>query len=337
MSTDAHVAALRDVHVTFKARGAERGAKVHALTGADLAVEPGETVGIVGESGCGKSTLAKTLVGLQRPTTGAVTYDGRDLWRMNSGERRRYIGRHVGLIFQDPSTSMNRRMPVHQILRDPLDVHRWNSPADRRRRVDDLLSLVGLPRSVSGALPGQLSGGQRQRVAIARALALEPQILIADEPTSALDVSVRAQILNLLLDLKQRLGLAMVYISHDIQTVRRVSDRIITMYLGRIVEETPAAAVDAGTCHPYTRALLSATPSLRHAIAPIPLSGPVPSAVHPPSGCPFRTRCWRATEQCATTMPEISTGPSSPQHHYRCYHPILTTADLVTAGAQELT
>ncbi|MEO7234823.1 MAG: ABC transporter ATP-binding protein, partial [Lapillicoccus sp.] len=174
------------------------------------------------------------------------------------------------------------------------------------------------------------------RVAIARALALEPQVIIADEPTSALDVSVRAQILNLLLDLKQRLNLAMVYISHDILTVRRVSDRVVTMYLGRIVEETPVALVEAQTRHPYTRALLSATPSLLHPIAPIPLTGPVPSSVHPPSGCPFRTRCWRATDTCATQMPPVSTSPESDRHHYRCYHPILTSADLTGAGVEAL-
>ncbi|MGH3586148.1 MAG: ABC transporter ATP-binding protein, partial [Pseudonocardia sp.] len=270
------------------------------------------------------------------PSAGTVAYDGRDVWRMSGGDRRRCIGRHVGMIFQDPATSLNRRMPVRQILRDPLDVHRWRTSADRDRRVDELLSLVGLPRSSAGALPSQLSGGQRQRVAIGRALALEPQILIADEPTSALDVSVRAQILNLLLDLKQRLGLAMVYISHDIQTVRRVSDRVVTMYLGRIVEETPVGSVDDGTHHPYTRALLSATPSLRHEIRPIPLVGPVPSAVDPPSGCPFRTRCWRSTDECARDMPPLRTGPASPLHRYRCFHPVLGAADLVGAGAQEL-
>jgi peptide/nickel transport system ATP-binding protein len=336
-TTGAATVALTDVHVTFKARGSrERGARVHALTGADLAVAPGETVGIVGESGCGKSTLARVLVGLQQPTSGTVHYGGRDVWRMRAGERRRHNGQQVGMVFQDPSTSLNRRMPVQQILRDPLDVHRWRTPAERTRRVDELLGLVGLPRSAAQALPGQLSGGQRQRVSIARALALEPQLLVADEPTSALDVSVRAQVLNLLLDLKERLGLAMVYISHDIQTVTRVSDRVVTMYLGRIVERTPSAAVDDGTCHPYTRALLSATPSLLHPITPIRLTGPVPSPVHPPSGCPFRTRCWRATEKCAAQWPPAATGPTSEQHSYHCFHPALDSRDLVGATAEEL-
>ncbi|WP_433221924.1 oligopeptide/dipeptide ABC transporter ATP-binding protein [Dactylosporangium sp. CS-047395] len=328
---NAAAVALTDVHVTYRTRGA----RVHALTGVDLTVAAGETVGIVGESGCGKSTLAKVLVGLERPAAGTVAYGERDVWQLRGGERRRRIGQQVGMVFQDPSTSLNRRMTVRQILRDPLDIHRWRTPADRANRVDELLALVGLPRSAAASLPAQLSGGQRQRVSIARALALEPRLLIADEPTSALDVSVRAQVLNLLLELKERLGLAMVYISHDIQTVTRVADRVVTMYLGRIVEQTPPEAID-GTCHPYTRALLSATPSLLHPIAPIRLTGPVPSAVHPPSGCPFRTRCWRATGECAERMPPPATGPASPRHQYHCHHPVLTPADLAGAAAEDL-
>ncbi|MER6538133.1 ABC transporter ATP-binding protein, partial [Streptomyces sp900105755] len=175
--------------------------------------------------------------------------------------------------------------------------------------------------ALAEALPGQLSGGQRQRVAIARALALDPDLVVADEPTSALDVSVRAQILNLLLDLRERLGLAMVFVSHDIQTVRRMSDRVITMYLGRIVEDTPAADVTGHARHPYTRALFSATPGLLNPIDPIPLTGPVPSATRPPSGCPFRTRCWRADDACAVRMPDFSAA-SRPGHRYRCHHPV---------------
>ncbi|MEU6394895.1 ABC transporter ATP-binding protein [Streptomyces sp. NPDC046939] len=322
---------LADVHVTHKARsgGLFTRDHVHALTAADLAIAPGETLGVVGESGCGKSTLAKVLVGVQRPTTGTVTYRGDDLWTMPTAERRAALGTGVGMIFQDPSTALNRRLTVRQIIRDPLDVHRRGTPAERADRVQELLSLVGLPKPLADVLPGQLSGGQRQRVAIARALALEPELVVADEPTSALDVSVRAQILNLLLDLKERLGLALVFVSHDIQTVRRMSDRVITMYLGRIVEETPAADVLDRSRHPYTRALFSATPGLLDPIDPIPLTGPVPSATRPPSGCPFRTRCWRADVTCATTMP----GPRGADGHvFRCHHPVdaeQSTHDLV--------
>jgi peptide/nickel transport system ATP-binding protein len=313
---------VADAHVVYKARsgGLLRRDRVYALTGASLTVEAGETVGVVGESGCGKSTLAKLLVGLEKPTSGAVRYAGRDIWSMRQRERRAAIGSGVGMVFQDPTTAINRRLPIRQVLRDPLDVHRAGTPGQREERVRELLDLVGLPASVADVLPSQVSGGQRQRVAIARALALRPRLLIADEPTSALDVSVRAQILNLLLDLKQQLNLAMIFVSHDIQTVRRMSDRVVTMYLGRIVEEAPARAVPGGARHPYTRALFSATPGLLFPIDPIPLVGPVPSATRPPSGCPFRTRCWKADELCAAELPAVQA--SSGNHLFRCHHPV---------------
>ncbi|MEV4114948.1 ABC transporter ATP-binding protein [Nonomuraea sp. NPDC049695] len=316
---------LKDVHVVHKARsgGLLSRDRVYALTGADLTVSPGETVGVVGESGCGKSTLAKVLVGLQRPTQGTVTFRGKDLWSLKEPERRALIGSSIGMIFQDPSTALNRRLPVRQILRDPLNVHRRGTPAERDARVRELIDLVGLPSSVADALPSQLSGGQRQRVAVARALALEPELVVADEPTSALDVSVRAQILNLLLDLKERLGLALVFVSHDIQTVRRMSDRVITMYLGRIVEQAPAQVMPLGARHPYTRALFSATPGLISPINPIPLVGVVPSATRPPSGCPFRTRCWRADDQCAAEWPAAQ---AEDDHLFHCHHPVAAGA-----------
>ncbi|MGW0883852.1 oligopeptide/dipeptide ABC transporter ATP-binding protein [Streptomyces sp. NPDC002671] len=317
------VVEVRDAHVVHKARsgGLFTRDRVYALTGAGLSVAPGETVGVVGESGCGKSTLAQVLVGIQRPTSGSVSFHGRDLWAMPPAERRATVGAGTGMIFQDPATALNRRLTVRRVLRDPLDVHRRGTKAEREERVRELMGLVGLPRALADALPGQLSGGQQQRVAIARALALDPGLVVADEPTSALDVSVRAQILNLLLDLKERLGLALVFVSHDIQTVRRMSDRVITMYLGRIVEETPADRVTDGARHPYTRALFSATPGLLDPIDPIPLTGPVPSATRPPSGCPFRTRCWKADELCADAMPGFSAA-SRPGHRYRCHHPV---------------
>ncbi|MFF5012011.1 oligopeptide/dipeptide ABC transporter ATP-binding protein [Streptomyces sp. NPDC001165] len=327
------VVEVQGAHVVHKARsgGLFTRDRVYALTDADLTVAPGETVGVVGESGCGKSTLAKVLVGIQRPTAGTVSYQGRDLWSMPPAERRATVGAGTGMIFQDPSTALNRRLTVRRVLRDPLDVHGRGTKAEREDRVRELMALVGLPRALADALPGQLSGGQRQRVAIARALALDPGLVVADEPTSALDVSVRAQILNLLLDLKERLGLALVFVSHDIQTVRRMSDRVITMYLGRIVEETPAGRVTDQARHPYTRALFSATPGLLDPIDPIPLTGPVPSATRPPSGCPFRTRCWKADEVCAGAMPDFSAA-SQTGHRYRCHHPVeedRSTRDLV--------
>jgi peptide/nickel transport system ATP-binding protein len=312
---------LDGVHVVHRIRSRRLFGhdNVYALTDARLTLNAGETVGVVGESGCGKSTLAKVIVGLQRPTEGTVRYAGESLWEMTTGQRAKRFGRNVGMVFQDPTTALNRRLSVATIIRDPLDVHRDGTPAERADRVRELMSLVGLPDSVADAVPGQLSGGQRQRVAIARALAPRPALLVADEPTSALDVSVRAQILNLLLSLRERLGLAMVFVSHDIQTVRKMSDRIITMYLGRVVEEAPAAAVPADTRHPYMRALFSATPSLRHAVEPIVLSGPVPSATAPPSGCNFHTRCWKATDECAVALPPLATAGAG--HTYRCIHP----------------
>ena len=312
---------LSGVHVVHRIRAARLFGhdNVYALTDANLTIDAGETIGVVGESGCGKSTLAKVMVGLQQPTAGTVRYAGESLWDMTQSQRATRFGRNVGMIFQDPATALNRRLAVAKIIRDPLDVHREGAPAERADRVRELMSLVGLPDSLADAVPGQLSGGQRQRVAIARALALRPALLVADEPTSALDVSVRAQILNLLIDLRDRLGLAMVFVSHDIQTVRKMSDRIVTMYLGRIVEEAPAAAVPAGTRHPYMRALFSATPSLLHPVDPIVLSGPVPSATAPPSGCTFRTRCWKASDECAEALPPLASATAG--HTYRCIHP----------------
>ncbi|MGW0733820.1 oligopeptide/dipeptide ABC transporter ATP-binding protein [Streptomyces sp. NPDC002851] len=332
---------VRDAHVVHKARsgGLFSRDKVYALTGADFTVAAGETVGVVGESGCGKSTLAKVLVGVERPTSGTVRFGEADLWTMSRAERRATVGAGTGMIFQDPSTALNRRMPVRRILRDPLDVHKRGTPDEREDRVRELMTLVGLPEVLAEALPAQLSGGQRQRVAIARALALHPRLVVADEPTSALDVSVRAQILNLLLDLKARLNLSLVFISHDIQTVRRMSDRVVTMYLGRIVEDAPADEVLTGSRHPYTRALFSATPGLLDPIDPIPLVGPVPSATRPPSGCPFRTRCWKADAECAATMPDftepgLEPGPGNGSgHRFRCHHPVAetqSTQDLLT-------
>ena len=253
---------LRDVHVVHRARTGSlfRPDQVHAVAGVDFSVSRGETVGIVGESGCGKSTLARVMVGLQRPTSGEVLFRGERL--RHRGRDRRTLGRAVSVVFQDPATALNPRMVVREQLIDPLRVHGIGDERSRLERVRELIRLVGLPLSALDVLPRQISGGQRQRVAIARALTLEPDVVVADEPTSALDVSVRAQVLNLLTDLKDELGLGLVFISHDISTVRYVSDRVAVMNAGRIVETGPADVVLSDPSDPYTRTLLAATPSL---------------------------------------------------------------------------
>lgn len=256
---------LDDIKVTFKTRTGSllHPNLVHAVRGLTLKLWPGETIGIVGESGCGKSTTANVMCGLQSPTSGKVYFKGKDVTHRTAADRR-VIGRVISVVFQDPATALNARMSVHDQLMDPMVVHKVGTPEEREKRVHELIHMVGLPESALDALPGQLSGGQRQRVAIARALSLKPDAIIADEPTSALDVSVRAQILNLLMDLKKELNLAMVFISHDIQTVRYISDRIIVMNAGRAVEEGTAEQVFNNPQDDYTRLLLGADPSLLH-------------------------------------------------------------------------
>ena len=262
---DTPIIFLDDIRVTFKTRTGSilHPNKVQAVRGLTLKLMPGQTLGIVGESGCGKSTTANVMCGLQQPTSGRVFFKGKDVTKRTAAERR-LIGRVISVVFQDPATALNARMSVHDQLMDPLVVHKIGDKASREARVQELIEMVGLPGSVLDALPGQLSGGQRQRVAIARALSLKPDAIIADEPTSALDVSVRAQILNLLMDLKRDLGLSMVFISHDIQTVRYISDRIIVMNAGVAVENGTAEEVFSNPKDEYTKLLLGAAPSLLH-------------------------------------------------------------------------
>ena len=256
---------LEDIHVIFKTRTGSilHPNKVHDINGLSLELMPGETIGIVGESGCGKSTTANVMIGLQQPTSGKVYFKGVDVTK-RTAKQRKTIGRVISVVFQDPATALNARMSIHDQLMDPMIVHKIGTKEEREKRVKKLIELVGLPSSVLEALPGQLSGGQRQRVAIARALSLRPDAIIADEPTSALDVSVRAQILNLLTDLKRDLGLSMVFISHDIQTVRYISDRIMVMNKGQAVEKGTAKEVFENPKDDYTKLLLGAAPSLLH-------------------------------------------------------------------------
>ena len=256
---------LDDIHVVFKTRTGSllHPNKVHAVNGLSLKLMPGKTIGIVGESGCGKSTTANVMCGLQAPTSGHVYFKGTDVTKRSAAQRK-IIGRVISVVFQDPATALNARMTVREQLMDPMIVHKVGDAKSREARVRELIEMVGLPNSVLEALPGQMSGGQRQRVAIARALSLKPDAIIADEPTSALDVSVRAQILNLLMDLKKELNLAMVFISHDIQTVRYISDQIIVMNHGQAVERGTAEQIFNNPKDDYTRLLLGAAPSLLH-------------------------------------------------------------------------
>lgn len=256
---------LDDIRVVFNTRTGSilHPNKVTAVDGLTIKLMPGETIGIVGESGCGKSTTANVMCGLQAPTSGKVYFKGVDVTK-RTADMRKTIGRVISVVFQDPATALNARMTVHDQLLDPMIVHNVGTKAEREKRIKELIDMVGLPSSVLEALPGQMSGGQRQRVAIARALSLKPDAIIADEPTSALDVSVRAQILNLLTDLKKELCLSMVFISHDIQTVRYISDNIIVMNKGKAVERGTAAEVFNNPKDDYTRLLLGAAPSLLH-------------------------------------------------------------------------
>jgi len=275
---------------------------VRALDGVSFHIEEGETFGLVGESGCGKSTLARILLQLERPTGGRVTFAGEYLGRRNHAQRR-----HMQMIFQDPYGSIDSRWTLRQIIGEPLVVHESLSASERRVRVRDLLVQVGLDPAWEARYPHSLSGGQRQRVAIARAIALHPRFIVADEAVSALDVSVQAQVINLLQDLKQRLELTYLFIGHGLHLVRHVSDRIGVMYLGRMVEVGPAEQVFRHPAHPYTRALLAAIPiadpTRRGSFTPLP--GEVPSPANPPAGCRFHTRCGMATSRCRNDEPVL--------------------------------
>jgi oligopeptide/dipeptide ABC transporter ATP-binding protein len=292
----------------MRARWLARRRDVLAVRAVDLVINRGEAVGLVGESGCGKSTLGRLMLRLLRPSAGRILFDGNDLANLERGALRR-LRRRMQLIFQDPYGSLDPRRRVGDQIADGLLIHHLADRAAARDRVGALLRQVGLEPVHGERLPHEFSGGQRQRIAIARALATGPDFLVADEPVSALDMSVQAQIVNLLADLRAELGLALLFISHDLPVVRHLADRVVVMYLGRIVEIGPTRAVFTAPAHPYTRALLAATPSLERA-ATRPgamLGGEPPDPAAPPSGCVFRSRCPFAVADCAQAVPELRT------------------------------
>ena len=281
------------------------GGVVHAVDGVSFVLAAGETLGLVGESGCGKSTLGKTLMHLHPPTSGSVCLQGKELAAV-SRRAMKPLRRDLQMVFQDPFASLNPRTTVGRAIEEPLIVHGIGSRAERRERVGWLLGKVGLPPDAGGRHPHEFSGGQRQRIGIARALALQPKIIVCDEPVSALDVSVRAQVLNLLADLKAEFGLAYLFISHDLSVVEYVCDRVAVMYLGRIVEIAPRQRLWQKPLHPYTRALFDAAPlpdPTRRRGRRLLLDGEIPSPVDPPSGCRFRTRCPLQIPRCAVETP----------------------------------
>jgi len=307
--TDQPLVKVRNLVKHFPKRGGifnQVIAKVHAVNDVSFEIRKGETLGVVGESGCGKSTLGKAIIRLHNPTSGNVTFDGVDITHLSRSSLRP-IRRRMQMIFQDPNSSLNPRMTVEAALREVIRLHKIVPAKEMRSYIDSLLTKVGLRIDDRGKYPHEFSGGQKQRIGIARALAVKPEFIIADEPVSALDVSIQAQVLNLLMDLKNELQLTLLFVSHDLKVIDHFCDRMLVMYLGNVVEEMPCQDIHAAAKHPYTKALLASNPitdpDQRGEL--VVLEGEVPSPYNPPPGCPFVTRCPIATDRCRTENPPL--------------------------------
>jgi oligopeptide/dipeptide ABC transporter ATP-binding protein len=313
--------------------------RVHAVTDVTLDILRGETLALVGESGCGKSTLARCLMRLYDLTSGRVIFDGHDISTASQSELRQ-MRRRIQMIFQDPYGSLNPRRRVGSIIADPFVIHGLANGAERLKRVQELMELVGLNPEHYNRFPSDFSGGQRQRIGIARAIALHPDFIVCDEPVSALDVSIRAQILNLLDRLQEELGLTYLFISHDLSVVRHVSDRVAVMYLGKIVELAPVGDLYGHARHPYTRSLLSAMPSPDPQAAQsreeLALSGDPPSPLDPPAGCGFHPRCPRVQERCSMEVPGLAAGLTDTADHVAaCHFPLADKETLSTSNGRQ--
>ncbi|HJA53219.1 MAG TPA: ATP-binding cassette domain-containing protein [Candidatus Massiliomicrobiota merdigallinarum] len=298
------------------------GGILKAVNHVSFDIKKGETLGLVGESGCGKSTLGRTVMGIYQPTSGTITYDG-EVVRIKNAKDRLNFAKKAQMIFQDPYASLNPRMTVGDIIAEGMEVHNMYDAKKRKERVDELLELVGLNKEFANRFPHEFSGGQRQRIGIARALAIEPEFLICDEPISALDVSIQSQVINLLIDLQKKLNLTYLFIAHDLDIVRYISDRIVVMYLGHVVEVGDANTVYYNAMHPYSQALLSAVPipdpKLEKEKKRIILQGDIPSPINLPAGCPFAGRCSKACEKCHSEKPELKELEEG--HFVACHFP----------------
>lgn len=297
-----------------------KGGVLKAVNNVSFDIKKGETLGLVGESGCGKSTLGRVIMGVYNPSSGSILYEGKDIHMVSKKEKFDYA-KKTQMIFQDPYASLNPRMTIRSIILEGMEIHNMYDAETRNKRVDELLELVGLSKEHANRFPHEFSGGQRQRIGIARALAIEPEFLVCDEPISALDVSIQSQIVNLLIDLQKKLGLTYLFIAHDLDIVRYISNRIAVMYLGHLVEIGSSDKVYFDAYHPYTQALLSAVPipdpELEKTKERIILEGDVPSPIHLPDGCPFVGRCKYAQEICRTDRPQLL--EVAPNHFAACH------------------